>query len=595
VHPLRSFLVHLAGGADRLASAVFARVWPSYVLIVLLQAKVIWRIWDLRDLTAGDTAAYFHWAKAWADGFQVNIVWSPLYTSFFGSFLWLTDDPTLATTLHRVVIVMLAVVGVLFVLRALLPPPLALLGAVWWALLPINFNTLYEVHLFALLPILAAWGLILGWDRPWARGAAVGILVAAAALVRNELSVAAAALLVLCLIYEWRLGDAAPSRRMRSRTSIVLLAYGLPLVAAAAACGLAYWRSSIRFPQIWGALHAKHAANMCQVYAFGYQQRDPTWTANPWLDCGPLATRVFGHAWPTAGQMLAGNPSAAIEHYLWNLGLVSSGLQVLLFNAMSGRVNPDYAPVQTAWYPMVLGALMLAVIAAGAWAVRREWKDGARSRIVAHARVALAFVPVLIVAVPVALTQRPRPSYFFHVSVIAIALTLAAVFVLIRRSSRLCRTAAIASVATAAALVIAQPSYFVRYRSARPLAAKLRHVAPHRSAIDAAPGRVLIGEFSSEVTSYLGIRRKVQQLSKPQADILSNEPLLRWDRSVPLEHFLEEEGIEVVYLDPSMLASLRSERQAARLLGEPRAIGWQVLGFEEGGSTSWRMLARDRR
>jgi hypothetical protein len=44
-----------------------------------------------------------------------------------------------------------------------------------------------------------------------------------------------------------------------------------------------------------------------------------------------------------------------------------------------------------------------------------------------------------------------------------------------------------------------------------------------------------------------------------------------------------------------MLASLRSERQAARLLGEPRAIGWQVLGFEEGGSTSWRMLARDAR
>ena len=33
---------------------------------------------------------------------------------------------------------------------------LAWLLAAWWAVLPVNFDTLYEVHLFALLPVLAA-------------------------------------------------------------------------------------------------------------------------------------------------------------------------------------------------------------------------------------------------------------------------------------------------------------------------------------------------------------------------------------------------------------------------------------------------------
>jgi hypothetical protein len=33
-----------------------------------------------------------------------NIVWSPLYTAFYGSFLWLSDDAYVATMLHRMTI-----------------------------------------------------------------------------------------------------------------------------------------------------------------------------------------------------------------------------------------------------------------------------------------------------------------------------------------------------------------------------------------------------------------------------------------------------------------------------------------------------------
>src|SRR5262245_48939376 len=94
----------------------------------------------------------FH-SYLWSERFAVNIVWSPLYTAFYGSVFALTKNVYAATTLHRIIIVIAVTLGVLAVMRKLLPPvALALLVASWWAILPINFDTLSEVHLFALLP-----------------------------------------------------------------------------------------------------------------------------------------------------------------------------------------------------------------------------------------------------------------------------------------------------------------------------------------------------------------------------------------------------------------------------------------------------------
>src|SRR5258708_39863603 len=141
-------------GVDAFGEKALAKAWPSYMLILLLQSKVIWRIWEIKDITYGDTSSYFETARKWADGFFVDIVWSPLYTAFYGSFLFVTSDPYNATIMHRVIIVLVAAVGVLFVLRQLFPPGLALLGPTWWSILSITYNTLYEVHLLALLPLV---------------------------------------------------------------------------------------------------------------------------------------------------------------------------------------------------------------------------------------------------------------------------------------------------------------------------------------------------------------------------------------------------------------------------------------------------------
>src|SRR5262245_39584767 len=121
----------------------FERAWASYALIALLQLKIVWQIWRFRDLPIGDTSNYFIIAYRWYEAFADFIIWSPLYTIFYGTLFMLAGDAYVATILHRVIIVMAASLGILALMRALLPPSLALLVGMWWVILPINFDTLY--------------------------------------------------------------------------------------------------------------------------------------------------------------------------------------------------------------------------------------------------------------------------------------------------------------------------------------------------------------------------------------------------------------------------------------------------------------------
>src|ERR1700730_12800852 len=82
-----------------------ARPWFAYLTIFLLQLKVVWGLWQFKDLTFGDTSGYFIFAQGWFKGFSVNYLWSPLYTAFYGSFLFLSRDVYWVTRAHRLVIV----------------------------------------------------------------------------------------------------------------------------------------------------------------------------------------------------------------------------------------------------------------------------------------------------------------------------------------------------------------------------------------------------------------------------------------------------------------------------------------------------------
>ncbi len=208
--------VSATGENERAIDRVLARWWLSYLLIALLQLKIIWGIWWLRDITGGDSSSYFNSAYRWSQDLLTDPVWSPLYTAFYGTIYRLVGgDLYTAFILHRVIIVMAATLGVLAVLRMLLPAALALLIAAWWAVLPINFEVLYDVHLFSFLPVLAALIVAGSGDSPLWRGSALAILVAAAALVRLEVFVAVAAYAIICLwreIIELRAGRIASPR-----------------------------------------------------------------------------------------------------------------------------------------------------------------------------------------------------------------------------------------------------------------------------------------------------------------------------------------------------------------------------------------------
>ena len=565
------------------ASATLSKAWPSYALILLLQFKVIWLIWELRDITSGDTASYFERGLLWARGFHVNILWSPLYTAFYGSFLFATQDPYNATILHRIAIVLLAALGVLFVLRQLLPPGWALLGAAWWAILPINYNTLYEVHLFALLPVLLAWALVLGWDAPWARGAAVAILATCVVCVRNEFSVAAVTLALLCLIYEWRRSDKATR---------LVFSYLAPLLAGLAVCILAYWRSIVKFPQIWPELGIKHTLNMCQVFAFGYQQRHPEWTASPWTECQPLARSTFGVDYPSLGEMLWSNPTATLTHFLWNLKLVPSGLEVLLFNAHAGKINPDYVPTEVANYPMLLAALVAIICLVGARLAWRERPCTIWS--VICSRVTLAFVPLLIMAVPVVLVQRPRPSYFFYVSVIVIAATMGALVRIFGLRTRGEDRLGFLAIAIIVLLTLVAPGYSLPsyLPSGRPLMTKLEHLTPQRSRLVNPDGGVVLGDWSAELVSYLNLSLPKGYPREGPRIVFDNGLLQQWNGEIPLEEFLAKRQVSFLYLDPHVLARLRAQPQAKNLLENPRAVGWVDIAHENRGEQSWALLGK---
>jgi hypothetical protein len=559
---------------------------PSYLLILILQLRLLWRIWDLKDITPGDTSSYFANAYYWFDSFRENVAWSPLYTAFYGSFLFITEDPYAATILHRLAIVLLSTVLVLFLLRSILPPALALLGAAWWAAVPTYYNSLYEVHLFALLPVLWAWTLILRCDSPWARGTAVAVLAASTVLVRNEFGVAAVLTVLMCLWYEYyqAVGGSPVTRR--------LAAYTIPFGCAALLCVVTYWRSVVHFPELSIGLQDKHTINMCQVFAFGFQQRSSAWAGNPWFDCQSLMQQTFGKGLPSFAEMLSANPTAVVKHLLWNLSLIPNGLELLLFGAMHGHANPDYIPVMRARYPLFLLLILITAPLAAACEARHGFYKRIAQWMRNRTRLLIAFLPMLAMAFIVALVQRPRPSYLLYVTVILIVLFMESISALLRGRPGWSRALEVIAPIVVLLLIIGVSSYYVEHPSARPLKDKIERLASQREAMAAANGRLLLGSYASETAAYLRLPQTAPDPRYNRPGVLDNAALQQWDRSIALENWLSNEQIQFAYFDPVVLNELRKSPAANSLLSDPTSIGWKLLAYSNQGDNSWIFLTQ---
>ena len=584
-------------GFDRLAS----RPWFSYLMVLLLQLKVMWGVWQYRDLTFGDESGYYNRAFLWFKDLSVDIVWSPLYTSFLGTLMHLSTDAYFVITLHRIIIVLALASLILALMRRLLPHQLAWLIAAWWVILPINFDTAYTVHLFAVIPVLAAWLLILRKPGSWTRGGAIAVLLLTTVLVRNEYIVAAVLLGIACLWWETKVaghGAARPTPRRRA----YLISYGVPLLLACAVVLFFYTRSVYQFPELWAGgtlqhyrppwsahsgLKPKHTYNMCQVYASGYQQRHPEWNTSPMLDCSGLMESTFGTPMPSLGEMFQRNPVAVLQHFWWNLSLTPSGIQILLFNASTGTVNPDYFSVQLhSLRALVLSLVTGSILALGLFLLYRDrrfwWEHWLKDRALGW----LAMLSVVAVAGLIIPTQRPRPSYLFCQGIVLMALTGMCLFAISHRLPRLRRLSKWLPIVMVTLLLVA-PQHYRSDGSARPLLALYQRLAPFEAIFNRPDTVFLVSGYPIEIHGYVGHNYFTSPLVNLDYRILDRAPANR-----PLPPFLDQHGVNLFYVDESLWQKLSANPIHRAFLTWPEPAGWKVLAGHDTEAGRWMLLQK---
>jgi hypothetical protein len=549
------------------ASSLFA-----YATILALQAKVLWGIWDHRDLPVGDTLYYFTDASRWAEHLQLNPDYYPAYHVVWGSLQWLIDGAFEVTIVHRVLIALAVAALVLAVLRRLLTPGIAWVMAAWWAVLPVNYDTVYEVHLFAVIPMLGAVLIALHWKGLGMRATVFGILLASAILTRNENIAAAIAWAAIWIGCEVRLAHSGEGTRARD----LVVAAAVPLVICVAMLPVISSRSNEvdAGSSVSEQFEAKHLLNVCQFYAFGEWQRDDETGVEPLSSptaCQTYMREDFGAPELTLTEAIRESPGAMAEHFGWNLALLPSGLQVMFFNeTWPHGPTPDFLSVREGTVLTLIGSLALLGFAVyGLIAVWRErewwWPNWIRERAWGWA----ALLCLAVASSSVILVTRPRASYLFTLTVLGMAVLGMAAMVLVRRRPGLARLSAAVPVLAIVLILLVPPHYQrgysaplvgtgqhlreavdrlepfedqlrgadVRLLAPSPLEAACVYVGrddPCTGVIwEAPPGRSLERELSGDGFDYVYVSE--EQLSKPawQAAIAALQASGRWERLAP--------------------------------------------------------------
>lgn len=574
--PIRDRLDEIAG------SARFA-----YGSIFLIQAKVLWGIWLHRDLPAGDSSDHFIRAAQWSDHAQLDALFSPLYTLFWGSLDWLIGDTYAAAIAHRILIVVAVSLLVVAVLRRLLSPGIAWALAAWWALLPVVYDTITEVHLFVMLPLLAAVLVAASWSGRPMRAVVFGILLGTGVLVRNELVIGAAIWLLASVVYEARARGKA-GRRLDWTASLRAAA---PYAAAGLAVVALGVVSMLRYPTQIGVgdwvdyASEKQDFAFCQHYAVGYEQRTQGLVSNGWNGCEAFMERDFGRPRPSLTEALAADPRALAAHFGWNAQLAPYGMQEALFARTSGseEKNPDYFPVVTGSGVALLASLaLLALTGTGLallWSDRRRWwREWVRER----AWGWLALGCMTATGAWVAITTHPRPAYLFPLTFAVICVIGMCAMALLRRWPGLTRlrwTVPIGAVLIVALVPSHYPSgYETEFTgSGRPLATMVSRLEPFGKRFRGREN-VLHATLAREACNYLG---RGDECTPSTLHLNARPP------GTSSAGWLDQHGVDYFYADERTLAGPRGEA----LLEELQAYGWVPLAPAP-LDRSWVLLAR---
>jgi hypothetical protein len=558
--------------------------WPVVFsgFVILIAIKVLWGYWE-RDLTSGDTSFYFHNAVCWHLAKMVNVVWSPLYTAYYGSWLSVSENAAVATFLHRLGLIATSTALVAWLALRTLPRLFALLLVCWWIALPIHYDTLYEVHLFGAIPVIALALVAVTVGHQWRASLLVGIALITTALIRNEFVLVIATLLIqgaANLLRNWHAQSSNYWRHAAFRHALVTLIAAVIIVSF-------YSASYIKGQAIQPASAHKHTLNMCQVYAFGYQQRNPAWKLNPWTECDGLMQDKFGTNSPSLKQMMVANPQEVAQHFLWNLSLTQAGLEVLLFNVTSSGINPDYAPVLIV--PILPGALLglsLLIIAMGTLSVYRGMpKEHAETRN-NIAKLAPVMLAVVVMSIAVILTQRPRPSYLLGAGILYMWLVLAYLAAFTGRN-RIVRSNWV-FVILALILVCALPSYNSLPLLSKNSSVKLIYNAllPHQATLCQRSGALFLENYTTEISNYLCSKYWNLRKHRPEARTISIAALETDSLMQPVKFAkaLDSAGVTAVVIDPFLIQQHPSLESCAALRDALLESDWELLSYSDVGA-----------
>jgi hypothetical protein len=528
-------------------------------------------------------------ASRWADHFLVSPAYYPLYNVLYGSLKWIVHDPFSVTILQRVLIVLGTTLLLLAVLRRLLTPGIAWGLAVWWAVLPITYDTIFEIHLFGALAGLAIALVALRWSGLAARATVFGLLLAAALLVRNEYLVGAFFFGVVWLGYEfWRIrrATAPPWRALAAAVAI-------PLLALAVLVALVGWRDAGR-GSVYSQLVGKNELAFCQGYALGLDHSGDVRTANPLAQCQVYTRQDFGEGMPSLFQAIGDNPDAVAGHFGRNARLFPAGLEVGLFNAKFGSVgpasNPDYIDINRGSWLVLVGligvGLTILVGAVLIWGDRRRWWDEwIRDRVWGWS-VLGAMGSVGIYA---GLMTRPRPSYIFPLTILLLALLGMSLVAIARRVGVPERARAVIPPLAIAAVILIPSHYRAGYSNpqigpGQPLKTAVARLDPYRSELDGRQHGLLAVYPATDACLYVGG-------SDPCTTVSWNYPIgetLGPELAGREQHSFRSTQVDFIYAneyaftaDPTVRAKLDA------LLGH----GWHRLA--PSSPSGWMLLERD--
>lgn len=554
------------------AERAVANPWVAYGAIAVLQMRVIWNIWKYADLTSSDTSFYFVDAASWQHGLHENVVYYPFYDAFWGTILAIVHSVYAATIIQRVAIILAVTLLVLAVMRALVGPTLGLLIAAWWAVIPANYDVLYEVHLLGAVPILLAILVVAYMPRREGLGIAVAILLTSAVLVRTELIAAAAILTVALGAYELR--ELRGGRR--AARSSYLRAYVVPITLALLVIGGAYARSHVQGSEAWNQLQAKEETNFCNMYAAAYWQRHPS-TRNPFTECVPVMRHDFGRPMPTFLQATAANPRAVAGFAAWNAQMTPAGLQIGLFGASGFEYDPGFTPAAENSIPgLLLSIAALLVVIAAVALLAREGRLAPRRLTTRTRWLMLTLASIAAATMLVALTSRPWTEYIFGLTICSIVVIGASASTLFRRGI----VRPLAPVALLTVLVLIAVHSSIYGPGPRPIYEGVERLQVVQRRLQV-PGSVLVTQGNeSELCNYLAY--SYEHVCTP----ISWQALSHITPQEPVGRVLDSVHATTVYADANML----SDPIISAFVANPRAQGWRQVAHGSGAAGPWSVL-----